>query len=175
MILAFDTYYSNGKAKTICLAFDSWTSEGDLKIFTETLEDVEDYTSGEFYKRELPCILSLLKKVEVSNLEAIIIDGFVFLDDNNKLGLGGYLDKYLSGKVPIIGVAKNNFATIEKNKRTLLRGGSKKPLYITSIGIDVDKATEYIKSMAGNYRIPTLLKRLDSISKEKTSGNNTSS
>jgi endonuclease V-like protein UPF0215 family len=45
-----------------------------------------------------------------------------------------------------------------------------RPLYITSIGIDLDYATELIKNMKGNNRIPTLLKTLDTLTKEKDCG-----
>ena len=169
MILAFDTYYYDNKAKTVCIAFSGWTENENYIITSEILENIEEYKPGEFYRRELPCILSLLKKYDLSNVEAIIVDGFVYLDDDNKLGLGGYLYKALENKIPVIGVAKTNFATIEKNKKLLLRGESTKPLYITSIGIELDSATECIGSMSGNYRIPNLLKHLDTLTKEKDS------
>lgn len=165
MILAFDTYYFGNKAKTVCLSFDSWTKCEKFEVYSEILENVEEYTSGEFYKRELPCILSLIKKIEIENIEAIIVDGFVFLDDNQKLGLGGHLYKSLGSKIPILGVAKTNFAAIEKNKRKLLRGKSDNPLYITAVGIDLDNATEMIKNLSGQYRIPTILKTLDSLTR----------
>jgi deoxyribonuclease V len=167
MILAFDTYYFDNKAKTVCLSFDTWTACENYKVYSEILENIEDYTSGEFYKRELPCILSLLKTIDTSEVEVIIVDGFVFLDDNGKLGLGGHLYEKLGAIIPVIGVAKNNFATIEKRKKVLLRGESTKPLFVTSIGIDLDLATSHIKSMAGTFRIPTLLKHLDTLTKEK--------
>lgn len=167
MILAFDTYYFEEKAKTVCMALENWTDDENYKIYTETLENVEEYRSGEFYKRELPCILSLFRKLQIENVGIIIIDGFVFLDDNQKPGLGGRLYKELESKIPIVGVAKTNFATIEKNKRQLLRGESKNPLYITAVGIDLDKATALIESMSGENRIPTLLKTLDMLTKEK--------
>ena len=170
MILAFDTHYFDNKAKTVCLAFESWTNSEKYEIYTETLEEIEDYISGEFYKRELPCILSLYKKINIGNVEAIIIDGFVFLDDNDRFGLGGHLYKSLNSKIPVIGVAKTNFATIEKNKRELLRGKSINPLYITTIGIDIDKAKELINKMSGQYRIPTTLKKLDTLTKERNCG-----
>lgn len=170
MILAFDTYYFDNQAKTVCLSFDNWTDD-KCKIYTETLDHVEDYISGEFYKRELPCILSLLRTIDYANVEAIIVDGFVFLDDNNKLGLGGHLYKELNATIPVIGVAKNNFATIEKYKSVLLRGESKKPLFITSIGIDIDTATKHIREMKGSFRVPTLLKYLDTLTKEQTAPN----
>lgn len=88
MILAFDTYYYNGKAKTVCLEFEEWNESKNFKIHTEIIENVEEYIPGEFYKRELPCILSLLDKIDLTNIEAIIVDGFVYLDDEKKYGLG---------------------------------------------------------------------------------------
>ncbi|MDR6565010.1 MULTISPECIES: endonuclease V [unclassified Arcicella] len=166
MILCFDTYYFDNKAKTVCIAFESWENDENYQVTTEILEGIEEYQSGEFYKRELPCIMSLLEKIQIENIETIIVDSFVFLDDNQKLGLGGHLYRELGSTIPIIGVAKTNFATIEQNKRQLLRGTSIKPLYITAIGIDLDKATELIKNMSGPNRIPTLLKTLDTLTKE---------
>lgn len=166
MILAFDTYYFDNKAKTVCVAIDNWSDEENIKVYSELTENVEEYQSGEFYKRELPCILSLLNKVEIKNIDVIIVDGFVYLDDNLKFGLGGYLYKQLNETVPIIGVAKTNFATLIINKRELLRGKSVKPLYITSIGIEIDRATELIKNLKGPNRMPTLLKTLDTLTKK---------
>jgi exodeoxyribonuclease-5/deoxyribonuclease V len=167
MILAFDSYYFDNKAKTVCVAFEDWCSDKPYKIYDETIEHTEDYQSGEFYKRELPCIISLLNKIDIQSIDIIIVDGFVFLDDDGKLGLGGYLYQTLQQKIPVIGVAKNNFATIVHCKQALLRGESMKPLYITAIGVDVQEATQKIKSMHGEFRIPTLLKMLDGHTKEK--------
>ncbi len=167
MILAFDTYYFDNKAKTVCLSFEHWPAEDHYKIDSEIIENIEAYESGAFYKRELPCILSLLKKLEIENTEAIIIDGYVYLNDQQEPGLGAHLYQHLNGRIPIIGVAKTNFATLEKNKRLLTRGKSINPLYITSVGIDLDQATALIEKMGGPYRIPTLLKTLDVLTKEK--------
>jgi deoxyribonuclease V len=167
MILAFDTYYFDQKAKTICLEFAEWNEDKNFKVHSEIIDNVEEYIPGEFYKRELPCILSLLKQIDLSTIDVIVVDGFVYLNDENKYGLGGYLYEKLNGEIPIIGVAKTNFASIEKNKKALYRGDSKKPLYITSIGIDLDKAYKKVESMAGEYRFPTLLKELDRLTKEE--------
>ena len=166
MILAFDTYYFENKAKTICVEFCNWADEKCHKIYSETLENIEEYISGEFYKRELPCILNLLEKIDLTKVETIIVDGYVYLDDEKKYGLGGYLYEKLSGKIPIIGVAKTNFATIETNKKSLLRGESIKPLFITAIGIEIDEAVQKIKQMDGEFRMPTLLKEMDRLTKE---------
>jgi len=166
MILAFDTYYYDHKAKTVCVAFDGWVDKEPVHIYTEILDKVAEYQSGEFYKRELPCIMSLLKSIDLQLVKIIIVDSFVVLDDAGSLGLGGHLFNQLNQTIPIIGVAKNNFFTLQQQKRTLLRGDSQKPLYITSVGIDLDIATAHIQSMHGPYRIPTLLKQLDGLTKE---------
>jgi deoxyribonuclease V len=166
MILAFDTYYFDGKAKTVCLEFTEWNQSTDFKVHTEIIDNVEEYIPGEFYKRELPCILSLLNKMDLKNLEVIIVDGFVYLDDEKKYGLGGHLYEKLNKKIPIIGVAKTNFASIEKDKKCLVRGESIKPLYVTAIGIELEDAFQKVASMAGEYRMPTLLREMDRLTKE---------
>ncbi|GGP05254.1 endonuclease V [Cloacibacterium rupense] len=167
MILAFDTYYFENNAKTVCIQFEKWNDTTITKTFVEIISGIEEYKSGEFYKRELPCILSLLKVIDLSECEAIIIDGFVIIDDNQNDGLGGYLFKSLNFKIPIIGVAKNNFSKIEKFKKEILRGESKKPLYITSKGINLNEAAELIRNMHGKHRIPDLLKNVDSLGRNK--------
>ncbi|TPG39926.1 endonuclease V [Flavobacterium pectinovorum] len=166
MILAFDTYYFDGKAKTVCLEFTEWNQSTDFKVHTEIIDNVEEYIPGEFYKRELPCILSLLNKMDLKNLEVIIVDGFVYLDDEKKYGLGGHLYEKLNNEIPIIGVAKTNFASIEKDKKSLIRGESIKPLYVTAIGIELEDAFQKVASMAGEYRMPTLLREMDRLTKE---------
>ncbi len=163
MILAFDTYYFEDKAKTVAIEFSDWTAESVTQVYEETITGIDEYTPGEFYKRELPCILSLLKQIDLSTCKTIIVDGFVVLDDENKIGLGGYLYNRLNNEIPIIGVAKNDFIKIQTNKRAVYRGESKKPLFITAKGIDLDVAANCIKHMHGPYRFPDLLKQVDAL------------
>lgn len=170
MILAFDTYYLEDKAKTVCLAFKNWSDAKPTNSYEEIIDGIAEYESGAFYKRELPCILSLLNKIksEFENISAIIIDGYVIIDDQNKLGLGGHLYKKLNSSIPIIGVAKSGFYGNTKNVLELLRGESTKPLYITALGIGLTTAYKNIKSMHGEFRIPTLLQILDTKTKNKS-------
>ncbi len=109
MILAFDTHYIDKKAKTVCLSFEKWTDDHPVNTYSELIEGVSEYEPGAFYKRELPCILSLLKKIPLNEIDFIVVDAFVFLDDSGRLGLGGHLYEHLHGQVPVIGVAKTNF------------------------------------------------------------------
>lgn len=166
MIYAFDTYYYEDFAKTVCIAFEDWTSEKEKEIFTEKTEIISDYKSGAFYKRELPCILSLLSKIELKDNDIIIVDGFVTLNNEGKIGLGGYLFEALNQKFPIVGIAKNEFSSPDEKRRTVFRGESKTPLFLTAMGIDVDEIKIKVERMHGSYRIPTLLKRLDQLTRE---------
>lgn len=160
MIAAFDVHYINDEATTACICFDDWTDSVSTQDFVEITHNVAPYEPGKFYKRELPCIISLLKKHNLQP-EIIIVDGYVWLDEN-KIGLGGHLFNELGGKIPVIGVAKSKFALHSKVKE-VFRGNSKNPLYITAIGIDLDEAAENIEKMDGIFREPTLLKRADQL------------
>lgn len=165
MIYAFDTYYFEEFAKTVCIAFENWDSEKEHEVFTEKTAILSDYESGAFYKRELPCILSLLNRITLNSDDLIIVDGFVTLDNDGKIGLGGYLYEALNGFVPVIGIAKNNFSAPDDQRRSICRGDSKTPLFVTAKGADVDEVKKRVEEMSGNFRIPTLLKKLDQLTR----------
>jgi exodeoxyribonuclease-5/deoxyribonuclease V len=161
MILAFDTYYYADRARTVCFKINEWTDEEPVDIVVDYVSPVAEYESGNFYKRELPCILSALDKAGTDGVEAVIIDGFVVLDDSGKPGLGRFLYDALDGKIPVIGIAKRNFAGNVAHVRQVLRGDSKNPLYVTAVGMLPDDAALRLQGMAGPFRIPTILKKLD--------------
>ena len=138
-----------------------WTDSDPSLCVNDMLETYQEYESGLFYKRELPSILSILKKIQLEEDDMLVVDGFVYLDDNKKNGLGGYLFDYLDQKYPVIGIAKKDFKGIDKLKEELIRGESLKPLYITSAGIDLKRALSFVESMHGDYRIPTIVKKVD--------------
>ena len=87
MILAVDVYYFDDKARAVGLLFERWQDESAQETLTADIESVEEYTPGEFYKRELPCIMAILNKLEVASLEGIVVDGYVYLDDQERPGL----------------------------------------------------------------------------------------
>jgi deoxyribonuclease V len=161
MILVIDVYYYSDKAKAVGVLFNNWEDEKAVQIIAIYIDKVEDYESGSFYKRELPCIVKLLKKIDRNIINTIIIDGYVYLSDNRIPGLGYYLYEYLNKNIPVIGVAKKTFYNNNLHVIPLLRGKSNTPLYITSAGMDLPEAAESIKKMHGDFRIPTLLKLTD--------------
>ncbi|PKF76172.1 endonuclease V [Chryseobacterium sp. PMSZPI] len=165
MIYAFDTYYYENYANTVCIAFKDWNSANETEIFTEQTPISSAYESGAFYKRELPCIVSLLKKIVLKQGDIILVDGYVSLDDNGKMGLGGYLYEALNRQYPVVGVAKNEFTAPDAQRRKVYRGESKTPLFLTAKGVDVDEIKHNVEQMYGEFRIPALLKKLDQLSR----------
>lgn len=164
MILATDVHYFDQYAIAAGVLFKSWGSADIEQLMTVKIDTIEPYESGQFYKRELPCLLTLLEKIEVK-LDIIIVDGFVHLNANKKAGLGKYLYDAVGEKVAIIGVAKNAYTDAADNIQ-IYRGESKKPLYITAEGIELETAKESIHAMHGAFRLPTLLKRVDQLCRQ---------
>ncbi len=164
MIVAFDVYYYlEGKALVAAATFESWDAEQSYSTHRKLFDSPFEYVSGKFYLRELKPILSILS--ELPEVDTYVIDGYCHLDGEGKMGIGAYLYNELPPDMKVIGVAKNPYQGSEYACK-VYRGESKKPLYVTSIGIPYDEAGELISSMHGDFRMPTLLKEVDSISRE---------
>lgn len=164
MILIFDTCYRcNNIAKTACIKFDSFETNVIEETYFSLMEVTEPYVSGEFYKRELPCIMKLIEQIDLNGVECIIVDGYV--NHNEKEVLGAKLYHEFDDRIPIIGIAKNKFIG-ENQSIEVHRGHSSKPLYVTSIGMPKYDAAKQVKKMYGEYRIPYMVKKVDSFSRE---------
>ncbi|MDZ7877389.1 MAG: hypothetical protein U5L45_06955 [Saprospiraceae bacterium] len=152
MIVVINVHYRENEAKIVCLEIDNWTDNVSSKTHIVYKYDVAEYESGAFYKRELPCITNIMEFVDLEMVECIVVDSYVYLDDNDKKGLGYYVYDHFEGKIPVIGVAKTSFHNNTKNVRPILRGSSLSPLYVSSIGIELDLAAKYVLSIAGKFR-----------------------
>jgi len=51
--------------------------------------------------------------------------------------------------------------------RPVLRGLSAKPLYVTVAGLDPDEAARVVTSMAGTFRLPDALRRVDALARRE--------
>ncbi|BBG65570.1 endonuclease V [Hydrogenimonas sp.] len=163
MILAIDVSYHRNGATVAGVAFSDRFCKKEVAVFRSRLNSVEEYIPGSFFKRELPCILHLISKYTLSP-DMILIDGYVFLDEKGRPGLGKYLFDALEKSVPVIGVAKSRFKTIP-DETAIYRGRSRSPLYVTSAGVSLNEAKEFVMSMYGDFRIPYMLKKADRIAR----------
>jgi deoxyribonuclease V len=169
MKAALDVSYDDtaGSAVAAAVVFSDWKDDRAACEHSVTCVDIEIYVPGEFYRRELPCLLQVLAEV-TEPLDCILIDGYVGLGDQP--GLGMRLWGALGEKVPVVGVAKTPFRGARAVE--VFRGISKMPLYVTAVGVDANQAAANIVRMAGNFRIPTLLKRADCLARQAHSDRN---
>jgi len=168
MILALDVHYFKDHARAAAVGFNDWQASEPTQEFITTVKNVAAYESGAFYKRELPIILSLLKEHKLTP-QTLVIDGYVYLDGIARAGLGKFLFDALDSKVGVIGVAKNPFEGIDE-AFAVRRGGSKRPLYVTSVGFNNELAKQYVKTIHGEHRLPTLLKLVDQLARDNSQG-----
>lgn len=163
--LILDVFYNDigepSTAKVSGIRFQGTEQNEILSEHIVTVDNVAPYESGQFYKREMPCLLALLEKID-DPYDVIIIDGYVFLDGVSKPGLGKYLYDSLAVKKPIIGIAKNHFYDITEDY-AVWRGISKHPVYVTSVGMAVNKAKSLVASLADQYRIPHIVTAVDQL------------
>ncbi|GAA4846929.1 endonuclease V [Algivirga pacifica] len=164
MIVSLDVDYQYNRANTACLVFSEWNSVMPSNSYTSITNNIPPYESGQFYKRELPCLLNVLEKV-TERIDVIVVDGYVWLGEDRK-GLGAYLYESLYQEVPVVGVAKRIFYGAKDVAVEVLRGESQNPLWVTAAGMSAHIAAEHISAMSGDYRIPTLLKSTDSLCRQ---------
>jgi deoxyribonuclease V len=159
MIACTDTYYTDIDSRTAVVQFDDWRDKVPESEYTFIRrQSAADYVPGQFYRRELPCIISAVKRIR-DKLSSIVIDGYVWLDGHGRKGLGAVLYEELGQSVTVIGVAKNKFSG--SSGVEVFRGKSSRPLIVTAAGMEVERAASFIEAMAGENRIPGLLKRAD--------------
>lgn len=162
MIAAFDVhYFGDDDASAGAVLFHEYSDAEAAAEYAVIVSGVWQYVPGQFHRRELPCILKLLERIDEAPDE-MVIDGYVTLGDSP--GLGQHLFEHFGGRIPVVGVAKSRYRG--SSGIEVLRGRSKQPLYVTSAGIDPHLAAERIKAMHGAQRVPTLLRRVDLLARQ---------
>jgi deoxyribonuclease V len=164
MIVCLDVDYRRTATVAACVAFKRWT---DDRVAFERSREVSGapapYVPGSFYLRELPTLLAILKTVPEAP-STLVIDGYVTLGPGRP-GLGARLHEALGSGVVVVGVAKTAFRGAT-HAVSVLRGASRKPLFVTAAGMSVVDAAERIRAMDGAHRIPTMIRRADRLCRE---------
>lgn len=162
LLCCVDVDYRDEHAVAAAILFLDWGSPNPVAQHVVTIRGVAPYRPGSFYERELPCIDAVLARNHWP-LAAIVVDGYVWL--GAEPGLGAHLYKKLGEAVPVIGVAKNPFR--DAPAALVHRGGSRKPLYVSAAGMTADAAAGCVQRMHGEHRLPTLLKEVDRLCRER--------
>ncbi len=160
---AVDVHYIDAGARAAVVTAADPTFAAVLQERTLVVPRVPPYRSGEFYLRELPpirAVLGALRDEEQGGL--IVVDGYVDLDPEGRPGLGAYVHAEFG--VPVIGVAKSAFKPAT-HAIPVLRGTSARPLFVTAAGMPRNMAAELVSQMAGPFRLPDALRRVDALAR----------
>jgi deoxyribonuclease V len=128
---------------------------------TVLVSEVAPYQPGSFYRRELPCLRTVLAGA-LPHVELLVIDGYVDLDPGGRPGLGARAHEEFG--VPVVGVAKTRFATAS-HAIPVTRGQAARPLYVTAAGLPLADAAALVQAMSGEYRLPDALRRVDQLAR----------
>lgn len=160
-----DVDYRAEEAMAAAVLFRNWDDDIPAGEVVQRVVGIEPYVPGAFYRRELPCLLAVLADVP-EPVELVVIDGYVWVGDESQPGLGARLHQALGGQVPVIGVAKTQFTSARVAQPVLRGTQARKPLFVSTVGIDIRQACDAIRAMHGPHRLPTLLKRVDRLCRD---------
>jgi deoxyribonuclease V len=164
-IALLDAQYDDAthRGRVACVVADNWLAVDSASEHVLEIEDVKAYRPGHFFERELPGLLQILALV-TAPFETLIIDGYVYLDEQGRPGLGAHLHETLERKIPVVGIAKRPYRGSAFAER-VLRGQSHVPLFVTARGMPAEQAADHVRAMHGPHRIPTLAKRVDQLAR----------
>jgi len=167
MTIAFlDVGYRGDAARAACVLAQSWESEVPRASWVHDMQGVEPYQPGQFFRRELPGLLAVLRRLPALP-DVAVVDGYVWLSAQGRPGLGAHLYQALGCCVPVIGIAKSAFkgAAAGALVAPVLRGHARRPLLVTSAGMELPAARQAVLQMAGEHRIPEMMKLADRLSR----------
>ncbi|HEX9517764.1 MAG TPA: endonuclease V [Streptosporangiaceae bacterium] len=160
---ALDVHYIDAGARAAVVTAADPTFAAVLQERTLVVSGVPPYRPGEFYLRELPPIRAVLGGLgDHGQPGLIVVDGYVDLDPDGRPGLGAYVHAEFG--VPVIGVAKSAFQPAT-HAIPVLRGTSTRPLFVTAAGMPRTAAAELVSRMAGSFRLPDALRRVDALAR----------
>ena len=160
MIVCVDVDYRDACVVAACVGFHAWSDAAPAREHVvRSAEPAAAYEPGRFFERELPYLRAALAGFG-EPIDLAIVDGYVWLD-GGRPGLGAHLHTALA--VPVVGIAKTHYAGADAIAVT--RGESASPLFITAAGFDPAVAAAHVVAMHGPFRIPTLIKRADTLAR----------
>jgi deoxyribonuclease V len=164
-IACLDVAYGDDAAAVACVLIHEWQAASASQTLSRRVRcEPVPYEPGAFYKRELPLLRSIIDELS-RPLDAIVIDGYVWLGGNGEPGLGAHLFQSLGPAIPVIGVAKTRYQD-DTWSTPVTRGASNRPLFVTAAGIKREVGANAVCRMHGDHRIPTMLRLVDQIARD---------
>ncbi len=165
MIACLDVHYFDDHAHAAAIVCRDWTSAEPHAEYAATEPRPADYRPGRFHLRELNPLLAVVAEIDEA-IDAYVIDGYCHLSSDLAPGLGAFLHDALGSDASVVGVAKSRYRDTS-HAFELLRANSRRSLFVTAIGMSYETAARHVASMAGDFRIPALLKAADRLARPR--------
>jgi len=162
-IACLDVHYADPRAAAACVVLRSWQASTPQECIVRTIDNVMPYEPGAFYQRELPCIEEVLKGLHRVP-EILVVDGYVWLGQGKK-GLGAYLFEARGSCGAVIGIAKTRFVGADPVGE-VFRGHSRRPLFVSAVGMDLTEACTRVEEMHGKFRVPWAMSEVDRLGRK---------
>jgi deoxyribonuclease V len=162
-VAILDVHYEEQSAIAGGIVARGWSDAVPSEERIVRVPKVRPYRPGAFFERELPCLVAVLSALRTP-VNAVVIDGNVVLDLQGSPGLGAHLYAHFAGAVVVVGVAKTAYRG-SCFAIPVLRGASRRPLFVTALGLEATEAARLVLGMHGSYRLPTLIARVDRIAR----------
>ena len=166
LIACLDVHYADPRAAAACVVLSSWQASKPEECAVRTIDNVLPYEPGAFYRRELPCLEEALKALHRVP-EILVVDGYVWLGQGKK-GLGAYLFEAIGSLGAVVGVAKTSFIGAEPVGK-VFRGQSRRPLFVSAVGMNLAEACAHVEEMHGKFRVPWAISEVDRLAREHNS------
>ena len=75
MIACVDVDYRADHAVAACVLFRDWLDAAAADEWTKRIAPVAPYEPGQFYRRELPCLLAVLTP-RLDEVRTVVVDGY---------------------------------------------------------------------------------------------------
>lgn len=85
MIVVIDADYNEtGKTGHVAgVLAKNITDEDIIGFVTSDIENIEEYESGSFYKRELQSVEAILGMINIKSIDMIVVDGYAAFDEDS--------------------------------------------------------------------------------------------
>ncbi|MBI2922953.1 MAG: endonuclease V [Planctomycetes bacterium] len=168
MLACLDVCYRDPFGFGAGVLFESWEAKSPLREWTLRVDGVAPYVPGQFYRREMPCLLRLLEQLPALP-EIVLVDAYAWLGGEAHPGLGARLHESLGGRAAVVGVAKTRYRGAEPVE-TVKRGRSRSPLYVSAAGMPLAEAAAGVLRMYGRGRLPYMARRADVLARAAERG-----
>jgi deoxyribonuclease V len=151
-----------GSATAACVVLRSFDSSESLE---ERVVRLRQAPPGASRSSDLELLLlRAALDALVTDVQVVVIRGYVWLGGTTRPGLGARLYQALRESVSVLGIAEARLADGKPDVLEIARGRNPRPLFVTSVGFPPPVVGKLVRAMHGGGRLPWAMARAAALS-----------